>query len=217
MVKAVIFDLDGTLLYTLDSIALSTNKVLEANGLPPVTHEQLKRFVGDGVIDLLKRSFAAGGAAKEANEAHVAQFRACFREDCDYHVAPYEGIPELLAFLEEAGMRAACNTNKPHENAVKLIKKHFGTHIATVQGNVPELPKKPDAAGVNVIVKALGCAAEEAVYVGDSDVDIFTARNAGCRSIGAAWGYRGEEELKKAGADFIAYNPTDIIEILICK
>ena len=134
MIKAVIFDLDGTLLYTLDSISLSCNKVLEAHRLPPVTHEQLKHFVGDGVIDLMRRAFCAGMSEETVDENIVAEFRAHFKEDCDYHVKPYEGIPALIRWLKEKGILVACNTNKPHENAVKLIHKHFGDDFDAVLG-----------------------------------------------------------------------------------
>ena len=214
MIKAVIFDLDGTLLYTLDSISLSCNKVLEAHRLPPVTHEQLKHFVGDGVIDLMRRAFSAGMSEETVDENIVAEFRAHFKEDCDYHVKPYEGIPALIRWLKEKGILVACNTNKPHENAVKLIHKHFGDDFDAVLGQQDDIPKKPDKTGALKIVSSFGLKPNEVVYVGDSDVDMFTAKNAALHSIGAAWGYRGEDELKNSGAEFTAKTPIEIIDIL---
>ena len=214
MIKALIFDLDGTLLYTLDSISLSCNKVLAAHGLPPVTHEQLKHFVGDGVIDLMRRAFAAGGSSETVDDGIVAEFRACFQDDCDYRVAPYEGIKEVLHYCKAHGIQTACNTNKPHENAVKLMHKYFDEEIAFVQGNIPSVPKKPHPAGVQKLLEAMALTPQEAIYIGDSDVDMFTAKAAGMRSIGAGWGYRGEEELRASGAMFMAKEPRDIIEIL---
>ena len=212
MIKAVIFDLDGTLLYTLDSISLSCNKVLEAHRLPPVTHEQLKHFVGDGVIDLMRRAFCAGMSEETVDENIVAEFRAHFKEDCDYHVKPYEGIPALIRWLKEKGILVACNTNKPHENAVKLIHKHFADDFDAVQGQESGIPKKPDATGALRIAQTLGVKPQEVVYIGDSDVDMFTAKNASFHSIGAAWGYRGAKELKSSGAEFIAHTPYDVIQ-----
>ncbi|MBQ3431677.1 MAG: HAD family hydrolase [Clostridia bacterium] len=214
MIKAVIFDLDGTLLYTLDSIALSCNKVLAAHHLPPVSHEQLKQFVGDGVIDLLIRSFYAGGSTEVVNHTTVSEFRACFKDDCDFNVKPYDGIEALISWLKDKGIYVACNTNKPHENAVKLIHKHFSNNFDAIQGQEDGVPKKPDKTGALQIIKSLGVNPEEVVYIGDSNVDIFTAKNAGLYSIGAAWGYRGEKELRLSGAQFIAHTPYEVIEIL---
>ena len=214
LIKTVIFDLDGTLLYTLDSISLSCNKVLEAHRLPPVTHEQLKRFVGDGVIDLMRRAFAAGGSNETVDDSVVAEFRACFKDDCDYRVKAYDGINELIARLKEQHIFVACNTNKPHENAVKLIHKHFADDFDAVQGQESGIPKKPDATGALRIAQTLGVKPQEVVYIGDSDVDMFTAKNASFHSIGAAWGYRGAKELKSSGAEFIAHTPYDVIQFL---
>ena len=214
MIKALIFDLDGTLLYTLDSIARTCNKVLRAHALPPVTHVQLKQFVGDGVIDLLKRAFAAGGSDEIPNDNTVKEFKQYFREDCNYHVAPYDGIPEVLEYCKTHGILLACNTNKPHENALKVIHTHFGDSFQAVQGNKEGIPKKPAADGVFQILQRLDVCASEAVYIGDSDVDVFTAKAARMRSFGAAWGYRGTEELMKSGADEILSHPIQIIDYI---
>lgn len=214
MIKAVIFDLDGTLLFTLDSIRKSVNTVLKNHSLPPQPEQNIKKFVGDGVIDLMIRAFKASGSAETVGDDIVAEFRACFKYDCDYNVKPYEGINEVIEYLNKNSIKVACNSNKPDVNAKLIVNKHFGDSICFVLGNVDYLPKKPDKAGAEVIIKELGISKDECVYIGDSDVDVFTAKNLGCVSIGAAWGYRGSEELKNSGADFIADQPIDIIEII---
>ena len=213
MIKAVIFDLDGTLLYTLDSIKKSVNTVLKNHSLPPQPEQNIKKIVGDGVIDLMIRAFKASGSDEQVGEDIVSEFRACFKYDCDYNVKPYEGIPEVIEYLKTNDIKIACNSNKPDVNAKLIVNKHFGDDFDFVLGNVDYLPKKPDKAGAELVLKELGIKKEECVYIGDSDVDVFTAKNLGCTSIGAAWGYRGREELENSGADYIAEKPIDIIEI----
>ena len=214
MIKAVIFDLDGTLLYTLDSIRKSVNTVLKNHNLEPQPEENIKRFVGDGVIDLMIRAFKASGSDETVGDEIVSEFRACFKSDCDYNVKPYEGIEEVISFLKLKAISVACNSNKPDVNAKLIIKKHFGESFEFVLGNVDNLPKKPDKAGAELILNQIGVSIKDCIYIGDSDVDIFTAKNLGCLSIGAGWGYRGKEELINSGADYIADNPLDIIEII---
>lgn len=217
MIKLVIFDLDGTILYTLDSIALSANKVLKKHSLKPLPVEDFKMYVGDGVIDLLIRSFKAAGSSKKVDESTIKEFRACFKDDCDYKVAPYKGIPEIISFLKKNNVLLACNTNKPHENAQKLIKKHFADNFDMVLGQREGVPKKPDKSGAEEIINTFNLRKDEVIYVGDSDVDIFTAKNCGIASCGAAWGYRGAEELKNSGADFVINSPKELIKIINCK
>ena len=170
--------------------------------------------MGDGVIDLLRRAFAAGGSREVPDESTVMEFKQHFKQDCDYHVAPYDGIEAVLNYCAEHGILLACNTNKPHENALKVIHTHFADSFDMVQGNESGLPKKPDPAGVNKILESFNILPQEAVYIGDSNVDIFTAKAAGMRSIGAAWGYRGKAELTASGADEIALEPMDILKFI---
>ena len=214
MIELVIFDLDGTLLYTLDSITLSTNKVLKKHGLAPLPKEDIKRYVGDGVIDLLRRAFQASGSDENVDDAIVSEFRACFKDDCDYKVKPYNGMNTVLQYLKNENIKIACNSNKPDVNAKKIIQKHFDGFFDYVLGNVEEFPKKPDPSGAIKIMNELNVSANNTLYIGDSDVDVFTARNAGVHCVGAAWGYRGEEELLNSGAENVIFHPLELIHIL---
>lgn len=210
MIKGVIFDLDGTLLYTLDSLAVPTNKVLNDYGFSAQPLEKFRHYVGDGIYVLLRKAFAAAGYKKEVGTEIFDKFKAYFAEDCDYKVKPYDTMPKLLSELKEKGIKLACNSNKPQQNAEDIINKHFPHTFDFVAAQTDGVPKKPDKTGGMKIAQAFKMTPDEILYVGDSDVDMICAANCGFKSVGAAWGYRGEEELRAGGADYIAYKPIEV-------
>lgn len=214
MIKGIIFDLDGTILYTLDSLAYSTNNVLNKYGLCSQPLEKYKRFVGDGIYVLLEKAFKESGYKGEIGEEIVASFREIFKSNCNYNVKAYDGIIDVLNELKLKNIKIACNSNKPHKNAVQIVELHFPHIFETVVGQQEGVPRKPDKAGGMLIASKFQLNNDEIAYVGDSDVDMMTAKNCGFYSVGAGWGYRGEEELLKNGALFIANVPRDILKIV---
>lgn len=214
MKKTVIFDLDGTLLYTLDSITQTLGAVLKNHNLPLLPPQTVKTIVGNGVIDLLHDAFKICGSKEIPDEATVSEFKALFLEHANDNVYPYEGIRECLQLLKENGVCIACNTNKPDKNAHIILDYHFKDCFDLILGNVEHLPKKPNPAGVFYILEQLHGTAEACIYIGDSEVDVQTAKNAGCAFIGAAWGYRDAKLLQKAGALTIAQSADELREML---
>ena len=190
----VIFDLDGTLLNTLDDLAASTNHALAAHGFPARTTEQVRQAIGNGVRNLIRLSVPEG--TPEAVQAQVlADFKAHYTANVSVHTRPYPGIPELLRALRAEGVRVACNSNKVN-NAVRLLcETHFPGLVDLALGEREGVPKKPAPDGVHLILRELGADAARALYVGDSDTDLMTAKNAGISGAWVSWGYRNRSEL----------------------
>ena len=203
--KACIFDLDGTLTDTLESLAYSVKATLREMGLPEITTEQCRRFVGDGAKVLMERSLLAAGEKDLSRlEESLAVYRRIFDENCTYHVTPCEGVPEMLYKLKEQGVKLAVLSNKPHCQAVKVVHAIYGEKLFDwVQGQKDEIPRKPDPAGVFYVAKKLGVDYKECLYVGDSEVDVVTGKNAGVKTIAVTWGFRTKEELMIAGAQYM--------------
>ncbi len=232
MKKAVIFDLDGTLADTLESIAWCTNRALGDCGLEKIKdREEFKRFVGNGARMLVVRALRRiGDTEKEALEepdadgictcpAHteevLARYRQYFEKDCMYRVEPYEGICELLERLQKAGIRLAVFSNKPHENTEYVIKSLFGEGcFDVVQGQTDSLRAKPAPDGVFEILNRLALSKEEVLYVGDSCVDMDTGKAAGVKTVGVLWGFRDRQELLAHGADALIGKPQALWELL---
>ncbi len=216
MIKGAIFDLDGTLLNTLESIAKAGNEMLGSFGFSPAPMKQYGVFAGDGADVLVERALRYSGDTElSLLEEAKQRYREFFREFCSYRVTPYEGIVPLLEELTNNNIRLAICTNKPHENAVRLIKEYFGDNRFTaVLGQREGFPKKPDPTGIATILSQWGISPEECVYLGDSDVDMKTGNNAGCLTVGVLWGFRDKEELLANGADHVIANPMDLIPLL---
>ncbi len=213
MFKAVIFDLDGTLLNTIDDLADSSNYVLAAKGYPVFTSEQYKKFVGNGAAILMKRIHPAGTSQEELDEA-LAQFQVYYNAHKDIKTAPYPGIPELLARLKAREFRLCVLSNKPHEISTQIIRHYFGDEtFDIIMGKSSDFPVKPDPASCHYLIDRLGADKSEVLYVGDSNVDMQTARNAGLVKCGVCWGFRSEDELKAEGADYLAHSADDIFEL----
>lgn len=214
MYKAVIFDLDGTLLNTLDDLADSCNYVLAQKGHPTFSVDQYRRFVGNGAAILMKRIHPAGTSQEELDDS-LARFTEYYAAHKDIKTAPYPGIPELLEKIKADGIRLCVLSNKPHEISCEIIRQYFGSDtFDMILGKSPRFPVKPDPASCNYIVSELGLNRSEVLYVGDSNVDMQTATNAGMTKCGVCWGFRSESELTAEGADHLAHTADDIYEIL---
>ncbi len=210
--KTVIFDLDGTLLNTLEDLYLSVNVALSAHNHPLRTIEEVRRFIGNGVAVLMHRSAPAEASAEEV-EALLQIFRTHYLSHMNDHTAPYDGITEMLAGVEAAGIRAAIVSNKVDKATKQLNARYFAPQVTVAIGAPPD-KKKPHPASVFTAMEELHAIPSETVYVGDSDVDVETAKNAGIACIGVAWGYRGREFLAGLGVEMIADTPADLLALL---
>lgn len=214
-IHAVIFDLDGTLLDTLADLADAVNRVLAANGYPKHPEHDYRWFVGDGSAMLITRALPPDCRDTENVQACLERFIADYNLHWHRKTAPYAGIMELLETLQAERLKLAVVTNKPHRFAEKMIAHYFPkTSFDPIFGQREDIPKKPDpaqalAAAVQMEVAPQGC-----LFVGDSAVDIKTARRAGMPAIGAGWGFRPKSELIDAGADHIIDHPMDLLPIL---
>ncbi len=206
MIKAIIFDLDGTLLNTLEDLWISTNFALRKFGYPERTLEEVRMFVGNGVRKLIERAVPENC---ENVEECLAVFKKHYAENMYNHTAPYDGIEEMLKNLLAQGVKTAVVSNKFDLAVKELCKKYFGDLINVAIGQFDDVPPKPAPDGVFKALKKLG--EKNALYVGDSGVDVQTAKNANLPCIGVTWGFRDREDLK--GADFIVDNPCDIIKV----
>ena len=205
MKTGILFDLDGTLLDTLADLAGSVNHVLASFGYPQRTVEEVRQFVGNGAARLIAQAVPEG-----ANPAPVlAAFQPYYSAHCQIKTKPYEGIPEALAALRER-YPLAIVSNKP-DAAVKTLCADIFPGIYA-RGESPDCPRKPAADMVYKAMASIG--ADTCIYVGDSDVDVLTANNAGVPCLSVLWGFRGEAELTAAGADALAAKPEDILTYL---
>ena len=199
MLRLVIFDLDGTLLDTLSDLRTALNRALTAAGLPPRTQDEVRRFVGNGIPKLIERAVPAGCPA-ETQAAVLADFTAYYKVHCADETWPYDGIPALLSALREKGIAVAVVSNKADYAVQSLCAGFFPGLVDVAVGERPGVRKKPCPDSVNEVLSALGADGADAVYVGDSDVDLRTAENAGLRAVSVLWGFRDEAFLRANGA-----------------
>lgn len=214
--RGCIFDLDGTLTNTLESLTYSVNLTLKEMELPSITTDQCRRFVGDGAMKLIERTLeACGDRSLSRLDEGMEIYGRIFHDNCTYHVTPYDGVMEMLADLKSMGMRLAVLSNKPHGQAVDVVRQIFGDGVFDfVQGQSEELPRKPDPAGVLYLLDKMGIKKEECVYVGDSEVDVATAKAAGVTGLAATWGFRSRQVLEEAGAGVLIDHPGELVDFL---
>ncbi|MDD6088352.1 MAG: HAD family hydrolase [Desulfovibrionaceae bacterium] len=216
--SAVLFDLDGTLLDTLEDLGTATNRMLADMGLPQHPLNAYRQFLGGGLKMLVKRALPPEDPAHTDPKRMASlieqagkHYEACLTDT----TRPYDGIPDLLNRLQETGRGLAVVTNKPHLWAERIIRHFFpSVPFALVLGSSEMTPHKPNPLGALKAASELRTSPKNTAFVGDSDVDIQTARNAGMVSFGAAWGFRGEMELRRSGADFILQHPHDMIHLI---
>lgn len=212
--KLAIFDLDGTVLNTIGGLTHAVNAALAMNGLPARSREEVQAMVGNGTRKLIERALGEDADPELISKVY-SDYQKYYAENCSYDTYPYDGIKQMLIKLNEAGIKCAVVTNKPDIPAKKLIQENFGSLIAETHGNVPEVPVKPDPTFVYETMKNLGVNPSEAVYIGDSDVDIRTGKNAGIDYISVDWGFRTREFLLANGARIIFSDPFEVADYLI--
>ena len=216
MKKLVLFDLDGTLINSIDDLADSTNYALQQCGLPLHTVDEYKYFVGNSVDPLIRR------ALPEEEKENQELFDRVKKIYLSYYAAhskdktrPYPGISDLLSRCNKAGVLVAVVSNKPDDITADVVRYYFPQiHFAATMGPKEGIPKKPDPAGVREVLRITGIALEDALYVGDTRVDMQTAQNSGVQSCGVLWGFRTRQELVENHADFIAANAAELAEII---
>ena len=211
-----IFDLDGTLLDTLADLAASVNYALGSCGLPQHTTDDVRRFVGNGVRVLMERAVPQG-AQNPLFDTAFATFRQHYLEHSLNTTRPYDGIPQLLAELRQRGCRLAVVSNKFYAATQELCRHFFADTISVAIGEheAEGIRKKPAPDTVVEALRQLGVSSEGAVYVGDSDVDVLTARNSGLPCISVLWGFRSRDFLIQHGATTFALTPQDILQYSI--
>lgn len=213
----VIFDMDGTVLDTLEDLALAGNHVCAAHGWPTFPVDAYRYKVGNGMPKLVERFMPAEFAGDaDAFAATYAEFCAYYAQHSQDHTAPYPGTVEMLDRLRTAGVRLAVLTNKDHAAAVPLATRYFGEDaFDVVQGRVDAFPPKPAAPITLHVLEQLGAAPDTTLYVGDSNVDVACGHNAGLKVAGVTWGFRGRDELAEAGADYLVDTNEQLTELIL--
>ena len=214
--KACIFDLDGTLTNTLESMTYSVNLTLKEMGLSQITKDQCRMFVGNGARVLIEESLKVSGDPKASRiEEGMKIYGRIFDQNCTYHVTPYEGIPEMLKALKDRGLHLAVLSNKPDRQTVKVVKEIFGDNIFDyAQGQKDGIRRKPAPDGVWYLMEQMQVSKEECLYIGDSEVDAATGKNAGLKTIGVLWGFRDRKTLETAGADHLIERPEELLQFV---
>ena len=212
-VKAVVFDLDGTLLDTLTDLMNAVNTALRTYGYPERTRDEVRRFVGNGIKKLVERAIP-DGLSNTDYEAVLAETKRQYAMHCEDNTAPYEGVIPLLQQLHAKGYQTAVVSNKPDAQVKHLCSVHFPGLITAAVGASEEIRLKPAPDSLFRMMEALSVDKSDTVYIGDSDVDIETANNAGILCISVLWGFRDRELLESAGGRRFAQTPHEILQFL---
>ena len=213
MIKAVIWDLDGTLLNTLGDLTDSVNYAMRQNGFAERTQEEVRAFVGNGTRKLMMRAVPDGEDNPLFAQA-CSDFLSYYKDHDSVRTVPYDGILTLLKELQRRGMESAVVSNKIDFAVRHLCSSYFGPLISLAVGDDPSRQRKPAPDSVFEAMRQLSVKPEDTVYIGDSDVDIQTAENAGVPGIGVTWGFRGRKVLEEAGASYIADTPEQILSCI---
>lgn len=212
MVQAVIFDLDGTLLDTLEDLKDSVNAALSVQGFPERSLEEVRQFVGNGIRKLVERAVPQG-TEKDKTDVVFDAFRAHYIKHCEDKTKPYDGIEELLQELQEKGYKTAIVSNKA-DKAVKQLAKQYFPWISVAIGEREGIQRKPAPDSVFEALRLLGTDPGNALYVGDSEVDRETAKNAGLPCVSVTWGFREEELLRSLQPEYLIHEPAELWGIL---
>ncbi|MDO4157243.1 MAG: HAD family hydrolase [Oscillospiraceae bacterium] len=214
--QLAIFDMDGTILNTLQDLTNSLNAALAKSGYPQHTLEEVRFFVGNGIRKLIERGVPAGTPVEQIDAVH-RDFTAHYQVHCADTTQPYDGIPELLQTLRRAGCKTAVVSNKADYAVQELCKQYFDGMFDFAVGERAKILKKPAPDSVNEVLQRLQIDRNQAVYIGDSDVDVQTAKNAAMDGIFVEWGFRSKEFLLKHGATLTVSSPDKIAHIILEK
>ncbi len=213
MRKAILFDMDGTLLNTLEDLYYSTNAALAAYEFPKRTIEEVRRFVGNGLRNLMRQAVPDGEENSHFEDC-MKTFKEHYGVHLDDHTGPYPGILKMLQILAEKGYVMGVVSNKPDFAVKDLAKRYFGEHILVAIGESEKVRRKPAPDTVEQAARALGVSMEDCIYVGDSEVDLETAKNCRIPCVSVSWGFRERELLEKLGAKEIADTTEELVKIL---
>ena len=213
--KACIFDLDGTLINSLEDLAEGINRMLDDHGYPRQPIEAFPLYIGDGVRSLVLKALPESVLESEDIEARVADYQRHYQDTWKDKTSPYPGITDLLKTLHAEGFKLAVLSNKPHA-FTQLCCDHFFPDVSfeVVFGARPNVPRKPDPAGAFEIAEILGLKPDECAFIGDSGFDMATAVNAGMLPVGVTWGFRDEEELRSFGAKVLISQAEELLAVL---
>lgn len=211
--KVILFDLDGTLLFTLEDLMDATNYGLEQYGYPKRSLEEVRSFVGNGVAKLMERAIP-GGMENKNYDSCLEEFRKYYKEHMEDKTRPYPEIMELLEALKQAGYEMAIVSNKPHGAVLGLRDRFFSDYVNIAFGDQVGKPIKPDPFCVEETLRILGMEKGQAIYVGDSEIDVETAHRAGITCVAASWGFRSIEILKQAEPEYIIDKPLELLQVL---
>lgn len=217
MYKLCVFDLDGTLVDTIDSLLKSVNMMMERIGCPGISRSDCVSYVGDGARMLVVRALARVGVTKEEEiDAAFVIFKQIFKDYCDYKVTKYEGVDLLLSRLHKENIRTGVLSNKLHDQAVHVVRGLFGESVFRyVQGQSEEYPAKPDPGALLHIIQMSGVDKTEVVLIGDSEVDVRTAEKAGVDFCAVDWGFRSRSHLSANGAEHIFSTADELAAYLL--
>ena len=210
-ITTAIFDLDGTLLNTLGDLCDSVNCAMLRHGFPAVTEEQTRQRVGNGVRRLIERCIPENKCTEAMVDICLDEFRTAYNERMMNRTQPYDGILPLLRALKKAGVAVGVLSNKYDVAAKGLIRHYFGDLVQITHGERPGIPRKPDPTSTLALLRELGGNPATTLYIGDSAVDMQTAKNAGLTAVGVTWGFRPADELRQAGAAALADSPADLL------
>ncbi len=213
-VRAALFDLDGTVLNTIEDLTASVNAALRLHRFPAHTVQEVRGFVGDGIAKLIERALPVD-TAPNVQTAVLADFKRHYAAHCADATRPYEGIIDMLHVLKSAGLRLALVSNKADFAVQELARHYFGTLFDVVTGERAGVPRKPAPDMVHNALQALDVSAEQAVFVGDSDTDVLTAKNAGLTGVFVTWGFRDAVCLQRAGATRLASTPQELQSFIL--
>lgn len=206
----IIFDLDGTLLNTLEDLKESLNFALTKHGYEPRTLEEVRRFVGDGVGKLVERSLPIHSSEEEYKDC-LTTFKDHYNKNMQNKTRPYDGIMELLLDLNRFGFKLAIVSNKFDAAVKELAKEYFGNIFDVAIGESATVKRKPAPDSILAAIEELGSDINKTVFVGDSEIDVQTAKNAGLRFVGVTWGFRTRDVLRKEGADYLIDTPRELL------
>lgn len=217
MIKLCIFDLDGTVLDTVGSIAYYANSALLKNGVSPIPDEEYKYLAGKGIASLVRGMLEFRGCyTPELYERVFHDYDTAYNRDVTYKTRIFDGLKEVLDTLRDKGMKLAIVSNKPDFAAKTVVKALYGEdYFDFVTGQTPGGALKPDPTAALSVMESFGAKREECMYVGDTSTDMKTGKNMGVLTVGVLWGFRGREELEGSGADVIAERPEDLLGVAL--